>query len=377
MQTTTHTLKHSPPVRLLLVLLFCGLCLLVYADIITTTNNIIDNNDDSNTNDNSDNHLLEDIDDDFDESEDQKSNEPRLRPRLAYGRFSTQGRRMYQEDRTQATQVWNNTDFFAVYDGHGGSYGSDFAHSFIHKLLDRDIEYSSAPSEALSRAFVKADEIFLDLNVPSGSTLLAVLIRDSQLWAANAGDCRAVLSRDGVAIPLSEDHKPNNPKEFDRLIALGYEPYNAFGTWRVNGLAVSRSLGDGPDKGGVTADPEVREFQLKDDDEFIILASDGLWDVLSSQQAVDIVRTNRAAFEHPKMAAEILVSVAYVLGSLDNISALVVQLQNSRGIVPDNPTATATPAATSPPPSNLLHAVPDPNEIETMTVKPILDKDEL
>ena len=137
-----------------------------------------------------------------------------------------------------------------------------------------------------------------DWNGPqAGATSVVVCIRGDKAYCANAGDSRAVFSRKGgVAVDMSHDHKPTNASERERIQAAG----GFVSEGRVNGsLALSRALGDfeykgnknlPPDEQAVTAHPDVKEFQLEDGDEFMILACDGIWDVMTSQKCVDFVR---------------------------------------------------------------------------------------
>ncbi|KAG0265524.1 Protein phosphatase 2C 2 [Mortierella polycephala] len=131
----------------------------------------------------------------------------------------------------------------------------------------------------------------------SGCTAITATITDKNvLYVGNAGDSRAVLSSDGAAIALSNDHKPVNKEESRRIVAAG--GFVEYG--RVNGsLALSRALGDfefkmnatlGPDDQIVTANPVIVEHKLTDDDEFLVLACDGIWDCMSSQEVVTFVR---------------------------------------------------------------------------------------
>eukprot|EP00607_Mallomonas_marina_P008904 CAMPEP_0182423004 /NCGR_PEP_ID=MMETSP1167-20130531/8875_1 /TAXON_ID=2988 /ORGANISM="Mallomonas Sp, Strain CCMP3275" /LENGTH=451 /DNA_ID=CAMNT_0024601573 /DNA_START=106 /DNA_END=1461 /DNA_ORIENTATION=- len=136
-----------------------------------------------------------------------------------------------------------------------------------------------------------------DHRVMAGCTAVVAFKCGDMLYVANAGDSRAVLCRgDGVAYPLSEDHKPNQPRELSRIQAAG-----GFVTQigRVNGnLNLSRSLGDLKYKQVpcvpkeaqiISAEPDVSVTQLKAEDKFIIIACDGVWDCLSCQQACDFV----------------------------------------------------------------------------------------
>jgi len=135
-----------------------------------------------------------------------------------------------------------------------------------------------------------------DLGRFAGCTSVVAVIRGNKLWVGNAGDSRAVLCRGGVAQPMSVDHKPNDQLELQRIQNAGGRVFDG----RVNGnLNLSRAIGDlqykrdkllPPEKQMVTANPDVKEETLGDDDEFLILACDGIWDVKTSQIAVDFVR---------------------------------------------------------------------------------------
>ena len=130
----------------------------------------------------------------------------------------------------------------------------------------------------------------------AGCTAVVALIADGQLIVANAGDSRCVLCRSGEASALSRDHKPTDADEHARIVAAG--GFVAEG--RVNGsLNLSRALGDMEYKNrrdlpaaaqAVTAQPEILSTRIHEGDEFIILACDGIWDVMTNQQAVDFVR---------------------------------------------------------------------------------------
>mmetsp|Transcript_67367 Transcript_67367/g.179863 ORF Transcript_67367/g.179863 Transcript_67367/m.179863 type:complete len:177 (-) Transcript_67367:814-1344(-) len=125
----------------------------------------------------------------------------------------------------------------------------------------------------------------------SGSTAVTCLMVGRELYCANAGDSRAVLCRDGLAVALSEDHKPMNDTEKTRIEKAGGFVEDK----RVNGtLAVARAIGDfsfkthdGPaEDQQVTCNPDIRKFELQEKDEFMILACDGIWDVVTSQQVL-------------------------------------------------------------------------------------------
>ncbi|GMK58205.1 hypothetical protein CspeluHIS016_0502370 [Cutaneotrichosporon spelunceum] len=191
---------------------------------------------------------------------------------------------------------------FAVFDGHGGSTVAKFSGTTLHTRLANLDSYKAGDYEtALKQVFLKTDE---DLradptffNDPSGCTAVVGLITtDGRIFVANAGDSRSVLGYKGEAKAMSNDHKPTNKEETARITAAG--GFVEFG--RVNGnLALSRAIGDfefkqnntlQPEQQIVTADPEILMHQIDDEEEFLILACDGIWDCLSSQQVVDFVR---------------------------------------------------------------------------------------
>uniref|UniRef100_A0A452R023 PPM-type phosphatase domain-containing protein n=1 Tax=Ursus americanus TaxID=9643 RepID=A0A452R023_URSAM len=164
----------------------------------------------------------------------------------------------------------------------------------------------------------------------SGTTCLIALLSDKDLTVANVGDSRGVLcDKDGNAIPLSHDHKPYQLKERKRIKrAGGFISFN--GSWRVQGiLAMSRSLGDYPLKNlnVVIPDPDILTFDLdKLQPEFMILASDGLWDAFSNEEAVRFIKER---LDEPHFGAKSIVLQSFYRGCPDNITVMVVKFRNS------------------------------------------------
>ncbi|KGQ01795.1 hypothetical protein PAAG_11520 [Paracoccidioides lutzii Pb01] len=143
--------------------------------------------------------------------------------------------------------------------------------------------------------------------------------RHRVLYTANVGDARVVLCRNGKALRLSYDHKGSDENEGKRISNAGGLILNN----RVNGvLAVTRALGDSYMKDLVTGHPYTTETVIQPEtDEFMILACDGLWDVCSDQEAVDLVRGT----EDPQVASKILVDHALSRFSTDNLSCMIVR----------------------------------------------------
>lgn len=144
---------------------------------------------------------------------------------------------------------------------------------------------------------------------------------------ANAGDCRAVLGKRGRAIELSRDHKPNCSSERLRIEKLGGIIYDGY----LNGqLSVSRALGDWHMKGSkgsacpLSAEPELQETTLTEEDEFLIMGCDGLWDVMTSQSAVTIVRKELMLHNDPEKCSRELVREALKRDTCDNLTVIVI-----------------------------------------------------
>uniref|UniRef100_A0A1A9WBW6 PPM-type phosphatase domain-containing protein n=1 Tax=Glossina brevipalpis TaxID=37001 RepID=A0A1A9WBW6_9MUSC len=163
----------------------------------------------------------------------------------------------------------------------------------------------------------------------AGTTALIAIIEDNRLIVANVGDSRGVMcnSRD-IAIPLSFDHKPQQVRERKRIHDAG--GFIAFrGVWRVAGiLATSRALGDYPlkDKNLVIANPDILTFDLNDHKPaFIILASDGLWDTFSNEEACSFIKQH---LYEPDFGARSIALQSYNRGSVDNITVLVIVFKN-------------------------------------------------
>ncbi|KAJ7497299.1 phosphatase 2C-like domain-containing protein [Mycena latifolia] len=142
------------------------------------------------------------------------------------------------------------------------------------------------------------------------------------LYSANAGDARGVLCRAGKAVRLTYDHKGSDKQEAKRITDAGGFVMSG----RVNGvLAVTRSLGDSSMKEFVVGAPYTTETELCDDDEFLILACDGLWDVTSDQAAVDLIRE----IDDAQIASQMLLKDAMANHTSDNVTVLVVRFKNS------------------------------------------------
>jgi len=142
------------------------------------------------------------------------------------------------------------------------------------------------------------------------------------LYVANAGDSRAVLLRGSAAVRLSEEHKPSVKSEADRVKALGAFITEDV-TCRINGMiGISRALGDHMMKELIISTPHIHITEITPDDRLLILACDGVWDVLTDQEAVDVIKSEPDA---AAMSKRLLIE-AIKRDSTDNISVIVIIL---------------------------------------------------
>lgn len=226
-------------------------------------------------------------------------------------------------------------DMLCIYDGHGGSHVSNILSNIIPKLfLDKRIIYPLHKPQ-VNKLFGHVQQIlaenFSDKTKECGSTCLIVLNIKNEttnyLNIINVGDSRAVLCSGTMAIPLSIDHKPLQPSEKKRIMNQGGNVYYDGIDWRVDNLSVSRAFGDITSK-YTTPIPDVYQHKITKNDKFIILACDGLWDVVDNQGAVNFVlhycydaygkRINER-FDIAKRLADYAISQ----GSGDNVSVIV------------------------------------------------------
>lgn len=283
---------------------------------------------------------------------------------LRYGLSSMQGWRVEMEDAHTAVlglpdSRMKDWSFFAVYDGHAGSRVANYCSKhLLEHIISASLgqQGTSSGSESttvetpsvesvkagIRTGFLKIDEhmrSFSDLRNGmdrSGSTAVGILISADHFFFINCGDSRAVLYRNSNVCFSTLDHKPGNPREKERI-------QNAGGTvmiQRVNGsLAVSRALGDydyknvdgkGPTEQLVSPEPEVFEMMRAPElDQFIILACDGIWDVMSNEDLCVFVKSRLEVSSDLEKVCNEVVDTCLHMGSRDNMSVVLVCLPNA------------------------------------------------
>eukprot|EP00850_Spirogloea_muscicola_P023527 SM000364S13662 [mRNA] locus=s364:59070:63877:+ [translate_table: standard] len=300
-------------------------------------------------------------------------------PVLSSDVFATQGARDTMEDRSFVCEMLGGVDnlhVFGVFDGHRGFEAAEYAAAGIPSRLLQNLatlRYSlshvadctaqfdqkvvcalGSPQEALCATFMETDSALQAEMVEQrkfmkgggitwhpGCTAATVLILQDHIFVANAGDCRTILCRDGKAVALSRDHTASDPRERARIERAGDRVTWRVNTWRVGDAAievinqnsvdvfelmcqVARSIGDDDLKPAVTAVPEVMEHLLTSADEFMVMASDGLWETLSNEEVVNFVYDT---VKEPAMCGKRLATEAVNRGSKDNITVIVVYLR--------------------------------------------------
>jgi serine/threonine protein phosphatase PrpC len=225
-------------------------------------------------------------------------------------------------------------------DPNGGMLRADGAGRLRHAASIEGLPCTTETVEAaLTKAFHLTDEEFGEMGgyehlALVGTTAVVALIGGRMIYVANCGDSRAVLCRDGQAIPLSDDHKAAREDETARVEAAGGQILFWNGVRVMGLLAVSRAIGDHSLRPYVIAEPEVTIVNRYPDDEVLIMASDGLWDVMSNQEACNLAKKcllrarQRGSTRHSaaKVAATVLTRAAVDRGSRDNVTVVIVDL---------------------------------------------------
>ena len=284
---------------------------------------------------------------------------------MKYAASSMQGWRVNMEDAHVAQfNIAPDTHVFGVFDGHGGHEVAKFVANHISDEILKNASFKNGDySKALTEVFLRLDELLKtpegkkelnsiqagqngkggfdsgDNESYAGCTAVVALMVRNQIYVANAGDSRCVLATKGDAVALTEDHKPDNKEEKDRIEKAG----GSVSDGRINGrLNLSRAIGDFDYKGRddlghheqlVIATPEIRTWTLTADDEFLVLGCDGIWECLDAKQICDLVSTKiKNDGKGLKQSIEELLD--YILAKdtqtglgLDNMTCVVVTLK--------------------------------------------------
>lgn len=241
----------------------------------------------------------------------------------------------------------NEVGLFGVFDGHSGADVATYLRNHLFDNILGEPDFWENTMGVIRRAYHRTDRKVLKKKKVTadgeerprrgGSTAVTVILLNGEtLVVANVGDSRAVVCEAGRARQLSVDHEPL--RERDAIESRGGFVTEMHGTisirnlhhnliWRDvprvdASLAMSRAFGDRKLKEHISSDPDVAIEDIGDDTELVVVASDGLWKVMSNQEAVDEVRDTRDA----RKAAVKLVDSAVDRGSKDDIACVVVRI---------------------------------------------------
>uniref|UniRef100_A0A5B7AZX9 protein-serine/threonine phosphatase n=1 Tax=Davidia involucrata TaxID=16924 RepID=A0A5B7AZX9_DAVIN len=292
-----------------------------------------------------------------------------------FGFASVCGRRRDMEDAVaihpsfcrREHETTSELHYFGVYDGHGCSHVAMKCRDRLHELVGEELQSREASTEwnsAMERSFFRMDNEVIssnqnvlgascrcELQTPEcdavGSTAVVAILTPNKIIIANCGDSRAVLCRNGKAVTLSTDHKPDRPDELIRIQAAGGRVIYWDGPRVLGVLAMSRAIGDNYLKPYVSCEPEVTITDRTAEDDCLILASDGLWDVVSNETACGVARmclrgkapavssqcspeSDAGGENSDKACSEasmLLTKLALARRSTDNVSVVVIDLR--------------------------------------------------
>lgn len=277
---------------------------------------------------------------------------------LKWAMSSMQGWRVTQEDaHAHVMPIKSNKDlsFFGVFDGHGGSMASQYAASNVLSYIEQTDAYTnfvrsgdtdpenqaSAIAKALMEGFIDTDESMKELDVVktgqdfSGSTGICVMITPTHYIFANTGDSRGGLVNNDRVKFTTIDQKPTDPAEVARVEAAG----GTIQDGRVNGdLASARSFGDfrykldenlPPSKQQITVLPEVSIIPRSKDDQFLYLACDGIFDVMSNFECTQMLLSAMRLGCGGGVTCERILDECLLKSSGDNMSLMTIMLPNA------------------------------------------------
>ena len=272
--------------------------------------------------------------------------------------------RDYNEDTITVRKIIDPKDknnyfyIFAIYDGHGGNGCSIYLKNNLYKNI------TECSMIGLRNAINLTEQNFLEyegvnqygeLDDTSGSCASIVLIKNKKCIIANVGDSRCILFKNKRLFFATKDHKPNSHSEKRRIESAGGSVFQSTAIvplyqngkmiempWRVNPgrLSVSRTFGDieiklekfGGKKNVVVSTPDIVEFELNDQYNFLVIACDGVFDVLSNMEILECIKIVLKINKNKKRkineicgdCASMIMKSSLVKGSFDNVSCIVV-----------------------------------------------------
>lgn len=239
-------------------------------------------------------------------------------------------------DKTRA-----HVNYLAVYDGHGGKFVSKFLEKNLPNFFTDKRVHFPLTKKYVHDVYTYVQKVlrekYHEKALHCGSTCVSVTHFKKNdvdyINVLNTGDSRCIICRDNFGINLTKDHKPDWPEERSRIEALGGKIYFDGDDWRIKDLSVSRAFGDIDAEPFVTNMPDIFRYKLEKSDKFIVIACDGLWDVMDNQSVVNFIlaeaydKTTNARNTKNINIAKKLAEHALERGSTDNLTVLIYFLQ--------------------------------------------------
>jgi protein phosphatase 1L len=254
-----------------------------------------------------------------------------------------QGTCSYMQDRSCA-KIKADHAFFGIFDGHGTPENGHIVADFLSKNFYENIITTNSMVDAFAQIdkqiTAKLNDDFIQ---KTGSTASVASIKDNKMTIGHVGDCKIVLIRNGEVIELTQDHSLDyGGSEYMRIITLSRSNHVRLedvlkvknGTLLVKSiinkserLAMTRAFGDRDFLPYVISDPQIRNLDLTEQDEFLILATDGIWDVIKPQKAYDILKSTDDWVANAQAIIRTAKHLWNQYGRTDNIEIVVVNLK--------------------------------------------------
>jgi protein phosphatase 1L len=248
-----------------------------------------------------------------------------------YGLVEVQGPWDMEDRAVVVPRILNNSQnssFYGVFDGHHGFSASQYCIDKLPGLVSSYFSKLNTIEDSLVSAFKQLDSDYCSKEEHiSGSTACVLIVKDNKITVANTGDSRAILvsepePKDVRSISLSIDHKPDRLDERERIAKAG-GTVSHWGVWRVEGiLAMSRVIGDKSLKKYAIPDPDTKTREIQRGDKFVVIGTDGVYDVLRNDEIASIC----CSVSHPEEAAMKIMQEIVGRGVVDNTTVLVVDV---------------------------------------------------
>jgi len=256
---------------------------------------------------------------------------------------SVKGRRESNEDKHNIILNINGNDsnlnpinLFGIYDGHGGSWVSKYLESNIQNYYMNTNFIPPFNQEFHTKVFllIQSELLKNPLGYSNGSTCLLNIMYKNKLDGSiimnivNLGDSRmTIVNSKGISQAITKDHKPDDTIEEERLTKMGGEIYkDSEGVYRIGDLSLSRAFGDGDNAPYISQKPDVFNIPITSETKYIVMACDGLWDIIESKDLGKVIKNILNKNNNPDNIAVELANWALDKGSTDNVSVIVIEV---------------------------------------------------